>query len=167
MYGDRAALMDRAIGVRSRLSRPLPLGLIITVAAGVILGFGARSVLAGPAVTMPWQDNHPKFRPIGLGRLAACQHSKENADQEGNCRVGAIFRNDGSPGTAIARFTAQSHSAKGAVSEVQCSAVIPSVPRGDASEAACTIFARPGEDLDTPLTVEVISPARAQELRVR
>jgi hypothetical protein len=167
MYGDRAALMDRAIGVRSRLSRPVPLGLIITLALGLILGFGARSVLAGPAVMMPWQDNHQKFHTIALGRLAPCKHPKENADQEGNCRVGAIFRNDGSPGSAIARFTAQSHRAKGAVTEVQCSAVIPSVPRGDASEAACTIFARPGEDLDTPLTVEVISPARAQELRLR
>ncbi len=167
MYGDRGALVDRAIGVRSRLSRPLPLGLIIALALGVILGFGARSVLAVQALMMPWQDNHPKFRTIALGRLAPCQPSKENADQEGNCRVGAIFRNDGSSGTAIARFTARSHRAQGAVSEVQCSAVIPSVPRGDASEAACTIFARSGEDVDAPLTVEVISTARAQELKAR
>ncbi len=159
--------MDRAIGVRSRLGHPLPLGLIIALALGVILGFGARSVLAAQALTTPWQDNHPKFRTIALGRLAPCQHSKENADQEGNCRVGAIFRNDGSRGTAIARFTARSHRAQGAVSEVQCSAVIPSVPRGNATEAACTIFARSGEDLDAPLTVEVISTARAQELSAR
>jgi len=141
--------------------------LIIALGLGIFAGFGARSILAGAALMMPWQDNHPKFHTIALGRLAPCQHSKENADQEGNCRVGAIFRNDGGHGTAIARFTAQSQRAKGAASEVQCSAVIPSVPRGDASEAACTIFARSGEDVDAPLTVEVISTARAQELKAR
>ena len=150
-----------AIALAPYLSRASAVGLIVVLALGVGLGFGLRSVIAGAALTVPWQDSSPKFRPIALGRLAACQHWKEDSDQEGNCRVGGIFRNDGGQGTAIATFTASSRRANGTASDVQCSAVIPRVAKGDAAEAACVIFAKPGEDLEAPIAVHVIGPAQA------
>ncbi len=151
---------ERASDMPARLDRRALLGVIVALVFGVGLGFIVRGSLPGSG--LPWQDNSPKFATVALGRLAPCQHAKDNPDREGNCRIGAIFRNDGGRGTAIARFTAKSHPPTGRDEEVQCSAVIPSVPKGDAAEASCTVFAKAGADLDAPLTVEVISPARAQ-----
>ena len=164
MHSRGRAWSERPSDTRSRFDRPVVVGFILVLVFGVVFGFALSALFSGSGFVAPWQDRSPKFHTIALGRLAPCQHAKDNPDREGNCKIGAIFRNDGGRGAAIARFSARSHVPNGKDEEVQCSAVIPSVPKGDVAEASCTVFAKTGADLAAPLTVAVIRPSQAQVL---
>lgn len=154
-----------AIALAPYLSRASAVGLIVVLALGVGLGFGLRSVIPGAALTVPWQDSSPKFVPspwavwqrASIGKRISIR--KEIAGSEESSAMTAAR------GLPSSTFTARSRRANSAASDVQCSAVIPRVAKGDAAEAACVLFAKPGEDLEAPIAVHVIGPAQARELR--